>query len=144
MGRRRMRTRPTGSQLVRFAVIGAASAAAYLLLFLLLRTLVGAQVANVVALVVTQVANTATNRRVTFGVRGARGALRHQAGGLAAFAFGLALSAGALGVLHHLHPGAGRGAEVAVLVVAQGIATCVRFLTLHAMMARRQADGAAT
>jgi hypothetical protein len=24
-----------------------------------------------------------------------------------------------------------------VLVVAQGVATCVRFLTLHAMMARR-------
>ena len=131
------RPRPTGRQLVRFAVIGAASAAAYLLLYLLLRTVTGAQVANVVALVVTQVANTATNRRITFGLRGSEGALRHQAGGLAAFAFGLALSAGALGLLHHLDPGAGRVVEVAVLVVAQGIATCVRFLTLHAMMARR-------
>jgi putative flippase GtrA len=136
-----VRPRPTGRQLVRFAVIGAASAAAYLLLYLLLRTVTTAQVANVVALVVTQVANTATNRRLTFGLRGSQGALRHQAGGLAAFAFGLALSAGALALLHHLAPGAGRVAEVAVLVVAQGIATCVRFLTLHAMMARHEQPG---
>ncbi len=86
---------------------------------------------------VTQVANTATNRRLTFGLRGSQGALGHQLGGLAAFAFGLALSAGALWVLHRLDPGAGRTAEVTVLVLAQGIATVVRFLTLHAMMARR-------
>ena len=131
------RPRPTSRQVVRFALIGAASAAAYLLLYLLLRTVTAAQVANVVALVVTQIANTATNRRLTFGLRGSEGALRHQAGGLAAFAFGLALSAGALALLRHLDPAAGRVAEVAVLVVAQGIATCVRFLTLHAMMARR-------
>ena len=61
---------------------------------------------------------------------------------LAAFAFGLALSAGALWLLHRLDPGAGRVAEVAVLVVAQGIATVVRFLTLHAMMARREPGAA--
>ena len=133
-----VRPRPTGRQLVRFGVIGAASAAAYVLLYLLLRTSTGAQVANVVALVVTQVANTATNRRFTFGLRGSKGALRHQAGGLAAFAFGLALSAAALWLLHRLDPGTGRVVEVAVLVVAQGIATCVRFLTLHAMMSRRE------
>ncbi|HEY0237982.1 MAG TPA: GtrA family protein, partial [Friedmanniella sp.] len=99
-----VRPRPTLRQLARFGVIGVVSAAAYLLLYLLLRTVVGAQVANVVALVVTQIANTATNRRFTFGLRGSRGALRHQAGGLAAFAFGLALSAGALWLLHHLDP----------------------------------------
>lgn len=137
MTRQVSRPRPTWSQLVRFGLVGAASAAAYVLLYLLLRTVTGAQVANVVALVVTQVANTATNRRVTFGLRGREGALRHQAGGLAAFGFGLALSAAALGTLRHLEPAAGRAAEVAVLVVAQAIATCVRFLTLHAMMARR-------
>lgn len=133
-----VRPRPTLRQLVRFGLIGTASALAYLLLYLLLRTVTGAQVANVVALVVTQVANTATNRRFTFGLRGSRGALRHQAGGLAAFAFGLVLSAGALWLLHRLDPDVGRAAEVAVLVVAQGVATCVRFLTLHAMMARRE------
>lgn len=134
MSGRDVRARPTLRQLVRFGLVGAASAAAYVLLYLLLRTVTGAQVANVVALVVTQVANTATNRRFTFGLRGSQGALRHQAGGLAAFAFGLALSAGALWLLRHLDPGAGRAVEVAVLVLAQAVATCVRFLTLHAMM----------
>ncbi|SDU99308.1 GtrA-like protein [Microlunatus sagamiharensis] len=123
-------------------MIGAASAAAYLLLYLLLRSFTGAQVANVVALVTTQVANTAVNRRLTFGLRGSKGALGHQLGGLAAFAFGLGLSAGALWLLHRMDPGAGRVAEVAVLVVAQGIATVVRFLTLHAMMARREPGAA--
>lgn len=137
-----MRARPTSRQLVRFAVIGAASAAAYLLLYLLLRNVTGAQVANVVALVTTQVANTAVNRRLTFGLRGSKGALTHQLGGLAAFVFGLALSAGSLWLLHRLDPGAGRVAEVAVLVVAQGIATVVRFLALHAMMARREPGAA--
>jgi putative flippase GtrA len=132
-----VRPRPTLRQLVRFGVIGVASAAAYLLLYLLLRAVTGPQVANVIALVVTQVANTATNRRFTFGLRGSEGALRHQAGGLAAFAFGLVLSAAALWLLHRLDPTAGRAAEVAVLVVAQGIATCVRFFTLHGMMSRQ-------
>ena len=46
-------------QLVRFAGIGAASTLAYLLLFLLLRSFMGAQGANLVALLVTAVANTA-------------------------------------------------------------------------------------
>ena len=63
--------------------------------------------------------------------------LRHQAGGLAAFAFGLLLTAGSLWLLHHLNPGAGRPAEVAVLVAANVVATAVRFLTLRRMMADR-------
>lgn len=123
-------------QLLRFGGIGALSAIAYLGLYLVLRELTGPQIANVVALVTTQVANTAVNRRLTFGIRGRRGLLRHQAGGLAAFGFGLALSSGALWALHHLQSEPGRGAEVAVLVVAQAVATAVRFLTLRGMMHR--------
>ena len=114
------------------------SALAYFGLYLALRELTGPQIANVVALVSTQIANTAVNRRLTFGVRGRRGFLRHQAGGLAAFGFGLALSSGALLALHRLRPDPGRAAEVAVLVVAQAIATAVRFLTLRAMMAQER------
>ena len=125
------------TQFVRFGVIGAVSALAYFGLYLALRELTGPLAANVVALVSTQIANTAVNRRLTFGVRGRDRFLRHQAGGLAAFGFGLALSSGALWALHHLRPDSGRGAEVAVLVVAQGIATAVRFLTLRGMMRQR-------
>src|SRR5205823_4978063 len=53
-------------QAIRFAGIGVASTLAYLLLFMLLRQGMGAQLANLVALLVTAVANTAANRRVTF------------------------------------------------------------------------------
>ena len=57
-------------QLMRFAAVGVASTLAYLALYALLRTGVGPQTANLVALLVTAVANTAANRRLTFGVRG--------------------------------------------------------------------------
>ena len=48
----------------------------------------------------TAVANTAANRRITFGVRGRPGAVRHQAQGLAIFAVGLAVTTGSLWLLH--------------------------------------------
>ena len=44
--------------------------------------MIGAQAANVVALLVTAVLNTAANRAFTFGVRGRGRAPRHQAQGL--------------------------------------------------------------
>src|SRR3954454_21553764 len=69
-------------QLVRFTVIGVGSTLAYLRLFLLLRGAFTAQRANLVALLLTAVANTAANRRLTFGIRGGRGAGRAQAQGL--------------------------------------------------------------
>jgi putative flippase GtrA len=123
---------PTGrslliSQLARFVVIGVASTAAYLLLYLLLRDGMAAQAANAVSLLVTTVANTAANRRLTFGIRGRGRAARHQARGLIAGAIGLALTSGALAALHAASPQASRGTEVAVLVLANIIATIVRF-----------------
>jgi hypothetical protein len=69
-------------QLVRFAAVGVASTVAHLLLYVLLRNVTGAIAANVVAMLVTTIANTAANRRLTFGVRGRDGAACHQAQGL--------------------------------------------------------------
>ena len=51
-----------------------ASTLAYLLLYLLLRTGLGAQPANLLALLLTAVGNTAANRRLTFGVTRPRAA----------------------------------------------------------------------
>ncbi len=111
-------------QIARFMIIGVASTIAYLLLFLLLRTIMSAQAANVASLLVTAVANTAANRRLTFGISGRPDAARHQAKGLIAFGLGLALTSGALAALGH----AGRIAEVSVLVAANLVATVIRFL----------------
>ncbi len=114
-------------QLPRFFVIGVLSTAAYVLLYLVFRGFAGAQAANLAALLLTAVGNTAANRRLTFGVRGRAGAARHQFRGLIAFAAGLVLTSGALAMLHAASPSPGRGTEVTVLVAANLAATLVRF-----------------
>ncbi|GAB2497119.1 bifunctional glycosyltransferase family 2/GtrA family protein [Streptosporangium sandarakinum] len=119
-------------QLPRFAVIGAISTAAHLALFVALRLVTPAVVANAVALVVTAVANTAANRRFTFGVTGRAGALRHQLEGGLALAVGLLLSTGGLALLGRLVPDASTAAEVTAVVVTNALATLVRFLLLRA------------
>jgi putative flippase GtrA len=113
-------------QIARFTVIGVASTIAYVVLFLLLREVMSAQVANLVSLGVTAVANTAANRRLTFGISGRTNAARHQVKGLIAFGIGLALTSGALAALAPTHPG--RITEVSVLIAANLAATVIRFL----------------
>ena len=122
--------RPGGvaSQLVRFAGVGVASTVAFVLLYLLFRGVMTAQVANAASLLVTAIANTAVNRRFTFGIRGRAHATRHQLRGLIAFGVGLAVTSGALAGLHAVAAQPARAAEVAVLVVANLTATVVRFL----------------
>ncbi|MCE1175075.1 MAG: bifunctional glycosyltransferase family 2/GtrA family protein [Propionibacteriales bacterium] len=129
---------PTGmlSQMLRFAAVGVASTAAYFVLYLLLRPF-GAQAANLAALLITAVANTAANRRFTFGISGTTGALKHHLGGLAAFGLALGLTSGSLWLLATYAPTAGRWVEVTVLVVANAAATLLRFLSLRLLMNRR-------
>jgi putative flippase GtrA len=114
-------------QLARFIMVGVASTVAYVLLYLLLRGSMAAQAANAISLAVTAVANTAVNRRVTFGIRGRMHAARHQARGLIALGIGLALTSGALAALHAASARPTRAAEVAVLILANLVATVVRF-----------------
>jgi putative flippase GtrA len=122
--------RHTWRQLVRFGAVGVASTAAYALLYLLLRPLIGPFVANALALLLTAVANTAANRRLTFGVRGSSGVVGDHAVGLLAFAAGLALTSGALAGLH-LVSDPSRGTELVVLMTANALATLLRFVALR-------------
>jgi putative flippase GtrA len=115
-------------QLARFVAIGVASTLAYMLLYLVLSYVMPALAANALSMLITAIANTAANRRLTFGVRGSAGAARHQAQGLIAFAAGLLITSGALTCLHRLSAAPGRATELAVLVVANLVATAVRFL----------------
>ena len=118
-------------QLPSFAAVGVVSTLAYLGLFWLLRSVMGAVAANALALLVTAVANTAANRRFTFGVTGRRRRLRQHAEGLVVFGLGLAVTTGALGLLARAGPDPGRGAELAALVAANAAATLVRFVLLR-------------
>jgi putative flippase GtrA len=119
------------SRFLRFAAIGLASTLAYLLLYVALRQVMSAQVANAVALLGTAVANTAANRRITFDVAGRAALLRHHLQGLAVFAAALALTSGSLAMLHTLSASPPRAAEIAVLVVANLGATVLRFVLLR-------------
>ncbi|WP_344970488.1 bifunctional glycosyltransferase family 2/GtrA family protein [Streptosporangium fragile] len=118
-------------QLPAFAVVGVLCTLAHLGLFVTLRLVMPAVAANGVALFVTAVANTAANRRFTFGVTGRTGALRHQLEGGLAFLIGLLLSTGGLALLTLLAPGASAAAEVTAVIVTNGLATLVRFLLLR-------------
>jgi putative flippase GtrA len=123
-------------QLVRFAVVGILSTLAYLAIFVLLRGTVGAQTANLAALLITAVANTAANRRLTFGIRGGVGVLRAHAQGLVVFGLGLALTSGALTVLQAVAAPPSRTAELALLVLANAAATLLRFLLFRGWVFR--------
>jgi putative flippase GtrA len=125
-------------QLVRFAVIGVLSTLAYIALFVLLRGPMAAQVANLTALLITAVANTAANRRLTFGVRGRGGAARAQFQGLVVFGLGLALTSGTLGLLHAFDPTASQTVELLLLVVANALATLLRFVLFRAWVFRHR------
>jgi putative flippase GtrA len=127
-------------QVIRFGGIGVLSTIAYLLLFLLARP-IGAQPANLFALLVTALANTAANRRFTFGVRG-HGAMRHQMQGLLVFVLGLALTSGSLALLNALTDHPGRVVELAILIVANLAATVLRFVLFREWVfaGRRSSD----
>ncbi|WP_411070718.1 glycosyltransferase [Streptomyces sp. cmx-4-25] len=115
-------------QLVGFCVVGVLSTLLYLALYSAFRLGLGPQLANAGALLVSAVANTAANRRLTFGVRGRDRAVRHQAQGLVVFIIGLALTSGSLAALGAATGDPSHSAELAVLIVANLAATVLRFL----------------
>lgn len=117
-------------QVTSFVAIGVVSTLAYLLLFMAFRTGMGPQPANFLALLLTAIANTAANRRFTFGVRGRRRAARHHGQGLLVFGIGLAITSGSLALLHWLTDPP-RIVELLVVIAANLVATAVRFLLLR-------------
>ena len=123
--------------MLRFACVGAASTALFAVLYLGLRgTGIPALAANAICQLVTAVANTAVNRRVTFGIRGCARALRHQFLGLVAFGAGLALTSLALVAMRAMYASPARSVEVSVVVAATILATLVRFFLYRAWVFR--------
>jgi glycosyltransferase involved in cell wall biosynthesis len=118
-------------QAVRFGAVGVVSTAAYVVLFMLMQGWAGAQAANLIALLLTAIGNTAANRRFTFGVGGMAKAGRHHVEGLIVFAIALSITSGALGALHAIVADPHHLVELGVLVVANLVATAVRFVLLR-------------
>jgi putative flippase GtrA len=120
-----------GTQTAIFATVGVASTVAYAVLFLLLRHLVPALAANATALLLTAIANTAANRRYTFGVRGRSEALRHHVQALLVFGVGLGLTSASLWLLQASAPDTSRWVEVGVLTAANLFVTVMRFVAMR-------------
>ena len=114
------------------------STLAYALLFLVFRSMLGAQAANALALLLTAIANTAANRRFTFAIRGSANNVRHQFQGLIVFGLALGLTASSLELLHVLVPDPTRAVELAALVAANLLATILRFALLRSWVFRER------
>ncbi|WP_295701921.1 GtrA family protein [Lapillicoccus sp.] len=125
-----------GGQLARFATIGVASTVVNLGLFALLHAPLGTQPANVAALLVATVLNTAANRRWTFGVRGADGIARHHLQSLTIFAVTWAFSSGALALLAVWTPHASTTLAVLTVAAANVVSTAVRFVAMRTWIFR--------
>jgi putative flippase GtrA len=91
----------------------------------------GAGGANALALALTAVGNTAANRRVTFGVRGRAGVVRHHLRGALVYALTLGLTTVSLVSLHRVDAHPARLVELAVLVAASVLATVSRYIALR-------------
>jgi putative flippase GtrA len=119
-------------QLLRFTGVGVASTALFAALFAVLAGPLGLDPvgADVVALAISAVANTAANRRLTFAQRGRSGRRRHYSAALVVALLPLVLTVSALVVggwagVNTL------GGELAVLTVVNAVAAVGRFLLLR-------------
>lgn len=134
--RRWMEVAPGGrrGQLARFAAIGLLCTLAYAAIYWTLRGLLQPWASNGLAMFITAVANTAANRRLTFGVRGGHGLLRDHTGGLVAFAVGLLLTSAAVFAMQLPRPAPPVAVEIAILTVANALATTVRFVIFRRLL----------
>ncbi|MFG3532524.1 glycosyltransferase [Streptomyces sp. NPDC047917] len=124
------------TQLLRLTAVGAVGTLMYLLLYTMLRPVVGSQAANALSLLICAVSNTVVNRQPTFGLLSRAGVLRHRCGGLFVLLIHLAITGGSLVVLHHAMPSTGQAAELAVLLTAILAATLLRFALFRARVFR--------
>jgi putative flippase GtrA len=122
------------SPLTRFLGVGLVSTCAYALLFVVLAGPLGSVGASAIALVVTATANTAANRRLTFGVRGRSGLVRQHLAGLMVFGVALALTTGARAALHGLDGHPSRLLETSAVLVANLGATVTRYVALSVLV----------
>ncbi|MCU1597254.1 MAG: glycosyl transferase [Glaciihabitans sp.] len=128
------------AQLLRFGCVGIVSTVAYALLYLLFATVMTSFAANFLALLLTAIANTAANRRFTFGVRGRSRMTLHQFQGLIVFGISWIITSGSLLELHVINPQANVLSELVVLTFTNVLATVFRFVLLRTWVFRDHSE----
>lgn len=124
------------AQVLRFGCVGLVSTVAHLGLFAVLQPEVGSQAANLIALVLATIGNTAANRRWTFGVTGRQSAAKQHLQSFVVFAAAWALSAGALWVLPHLWAHPTTAESTAAVAVSMVGSTGLRFVAMRTWIFR--------
>ncbi|WP_115789362.1 GtrA family protein [Arthrobacter silvisoli] len=128
---------PVLRQLLRFTGVGIVCTATSLALYALLRPVLGPQLANAAALIITSVMNTALNRRLTFKITSSRKRLQDHLNGLIVIAVALLITGGSLGVLHAVRPDTTVTEELWTTTLSGFLATAVRFTMLRHWIFRR-------
>ncbi|MET3348677.1 UNVERIFIED_ORG: glycosyltransferase involved in cell wall biosynthesis [Arthrobacter sp. UYEF1] len=131
-------------QVLRFSLVGVTSTLAFALLYLVLQGPLSAQEANFLALLLTAVGNTATNRRFTFGISGPEKLFTQQFQGLIVFLLAWTVTSSSLLALHAFNPDAAPNLELLTLTAANIISTLMRFVLLRLWVFRvRRAERSA-
>lgn len=123
-------------QVIRFGMVGAVSTLAFALLYLVLQGPFGAQQGNFLALLLTALANTAANRRFTFGISGPEKLFTQQFQGLIVFLLAWGITSSSLLVLHLVAQDASPSLELMTLTTANVFATLMRFVLLRVWVFR--------
>ena len=129
-----------GAELARFAGVGLVSTACYALLFLLLRPAVGVLAANLMALAVCTVGNTAAHGRITFGAETPIGWRTQLLGNGVVFVTTALLTTAALALAVEATGAA--WALVVALMIGTALAALVRFVVLKAWLFRTHTSSA--
>lgn len=135
----------TGAQILHFIDVGLISTVLYVTVFRFGSQVVSAATANIIALLLSTVANTALNRSHTFGVRSPHRRLTAQVKGLAVFCLCLAFTSAGLAVADGFTGAWASIGTLALLTAANLAATVVRFVLMRTwVFARgtRQEDAA--
>lgn len=133
----------TGAQILHFIDVGIISTVLYAVLFLLGIQFVSEPAANILALLLSTIANTALNRGHTFGVRSPHRRLTSQVKGLAAFGLCLAFTSAGLAVGDGFTGPWATVGTLAVLTAANLAATVVRFVLMRTWVFARGAHHSA-
>ena len=133
----------TGAQILHFIDVGIISTVLYAVLFLLGIQFVSEPAANILALLLSTIANTALNRGHTFGVRSPHRRLTSQVKGLAAFGLCLAFTSAGLAVADEFTGPWATVGTLAVLTAANLAATVVRFVLMRTWVFARGAHHSA-
>lgn len=118
-------------QVLRFACVGVGSTVLHLGVFAVLHRSLAAQVANLLALVLATVANTAANRQWTFGQRGSRGVATQHLQAFSVFLVTWGVSAGALAALPMVWHDPSTLVSTVTVGASMVASTVIRFLAMR-------------